>query len=311
MKPHALQVVGVTKSFGDCAALRSVTLSLSAGEVCGLLGRNGAGKTTLISIIGGTRAADDGTVRIEGAEISRRDRRANRMLGIAGQETAIYLSLSVRENLDFQAALAGMGRKAFDRRLTLLVDLFDLGDMIDTPTRRLSGGERRRVHIAMALVHEPSVLLLDEPTTGLDVDSRARLLAAIKDLAAVDGCAILYATHYLREVEDLNASVAILDRGRVLARGSLEQLVERHATAAVELTFDGPVPDEIASGAVVDGSRALIATRSPATTAADVLSGLGPGLVKLTSVELHSPGIDAVFAEVVGPGTRKDGEAGS
>jgi len=299
-----LEVEQVAKRYGDRVALHPVSLSVGAGEVCGLLGPNGAGKTTLVSIVAGLRDPDEGCVRVDGHDISGGGPRVRSMVGLAAQETGIYPTLTVRDNIELFARLAGLKGAARCDRMDEVAHILELEAFMDRPARHLSGGEKRRLHAAMALVHRPRVLLLDEPTTGVDIATRSRLLEAIRRLAAEEGCAVVYTTHYLPEVEELGASVAILDRGRILTRGPLDQLVAEHGSGMIELTFDGPVPD--VPGAVVDGDVVRVATDRPGVTVAGLLASLGPASERLTSVELSRPNLETVFVAITGRVYRSD-----
>ncbi|MGI8757340.1 MAG: ABC transporter ATP-binding protein [Acidimicrobiales bacterium] len=302
-----LEVDGIAKRYGDQVALHPVHLSVGAGEVCGLLGPNGAGKTTLVSIVAGLRHADAGTVRVEGVDIATGGGDTRSLVGLAAQETGIYPTLTVRHNLELFARLAGLKGSARNARMDEVADVLELEAFLERPARFLSGGEKRRLHTAMALVHRPKVLLLDEPTTGVDIATRSRLLAAIGRLAAQEGCAVVYSTHYLPEVEELGASVAILDRGHILARGPLDALVAEHGSGMVELTFDGAAP--AVPGAVVDGSVLRLATDRPGPRVAALLASLGHDAERLVSVDLSRPNLETVFMAITGRAYRSDDEA--
>ncbi len=322
--PRVLDVAGVARRYGERWALRDVSLAIRAGEVCCLLGPNGAGKTTLVSIIAGLRSADAGTVTVDGLDVSSGGRDVRTRIGLAGQETGVYPTVTVRQNLDFWCRVAGMTGGDRRRRIDEVAETLELTDLLDRKARFLSGGQRRRLHAAVALVHRPRLLMLDEPTTGVDISTRSRLLAAVSRLAEVDGCAVLYTTHYLPEVEELRATVVILDRGRILARGTLDELIARHGAGMVELTFDGPpppipdVPDragidaDTEVGIEVDGPTARIPTDRPAATAASLLGRLSPAdAERLESVELSRPSLDSVFLAITGRAYPEDEAAAS
>ncbi len=295
-----LQVRDVRKSYGDRVALASVDLDVGAGTILGLVGPNGAGKTTLVSIIAGLRRADAGSVRVAGCDVVADAARARALIGLAPQDTGVYLSLSVRDNLAYFAGLAGLHRSARRTRVESVAAALGLADLLDRRAAQLSGGERRRVHTAMALVHEPPLALLDEPTTGADVRTRAEILAMVRQLAA-RGSAVVYSTHYLHEIEDLGADVAVIDRGRIVARGDAAQLVATHGSSALALTFADNVPAVACpDGAVVDGSSVRIRTDEPAATAAQLLPQLGDAAGRLRTLEVVQPSLESVFLQLTG-----------
>ena len=295
-----LGVRGLRKSYGDTVALAGVDLDVAPGEIVGLLGPNGAGKTTMVSIVAGLRRADGGSVTVNGIDALAKPAEARRCIGLAPQELGIYPLLTVRDNLLVFAELADLRGRTRDQRIDEIAEALELTEFMDRPARHLSGGEKRRLHTALALVHRPPLLLLDEPTTGVDVRTRARVLDVVRGLAEA-GSAVCYSTHYLPEVEALGASVAIIDRGQVLVRGPIEELVRRHGECAVELTFDGAPPQlalELRSEARDQMLR--IYTDEPATVAASVLTRLGADAERLRSIDLVYPSLEAVFLAVTG-----------
>jgi ABC-2 type transport system ATP-binding protein len=303
-----LTIRGVRKAYGSTVALAGVDLDVERGTILGLLGPNGAGKTTLVSIVAGLRRPDAGTVTVDGVDVVRDPGRAQRHLGLAPQETGIYLPLSVRDNLRFFAGLAGLRRRELRRSVDAVADALGLSPLMDRTTSELSGGERRRVHTAIALVHRPPLVLLDEPTTGADVRTRSEILALVRSLAEEDGSAVVYSTHYLHEIEELDAAVAIIDRGRIVAEGRVEQLIGAYGTSALELTFDGAVPALArAEGAVVNGSSVRIPSEDPAVAAGQLLPRLGTQATALRSIEIVRPSLESVFLTVTGRHYAADG----
>jgi ABC-2 type transport system ATP-binding protein len=306
-----LEVLGLTKRYGDNTALSAVTVAIEPGEILGLLGPNGAGKTTLVSIVAGLRRADAGTVRVCGVDVAVDPSGARRCLGLAPQELGIYPILTVEENLRFFAEVAGLRSRALRQRIAEVAEALDIAQFLERQARFLSGGEKRRVHTAIAMVHRPSLLLLDEPTTGVDVQTRAHLIEVVRGLAA-DGAAVCYSTHYLPEVEALGASVAILERGELIARGPVQELVRSHGHAALELTFEGPLPPtEVVAklhGETRDG-RIRVYAEQPAMEAAGVLAALGGHAGRLRSIDVVTPSLEAVFLSLTG--RRYDDQDGS
>jgi ABC-2 type transport system ATP-binding protein len=295
-----LKVRGVHKRYGAVEALRGVDLEVAAGEICALVGPNGAGKTSLVSIVAGLRRPDAGEVEVGGLDVTKHRQEVGRLLGLAPQELAIYPSIRVRDNIVLYGELAGLRGAALRRRVDETAEALGITDLLERKGDALSGGQKRRLHTAMALVHRPPLLLLDEPTVGADIESRQQLLELVRRLAD-EGAAVCYSTHYLPEVEVLGASVAVLDRGQVLARGSLGELLAIHARAAIELEFQGPAPALAGfPDAVRVGNVVRIAASNPAATAAAALSALAPDDPPLAGLEIVHPTLDAVYLAVTG-----------
>jgi ABC-2 type transport system ATP-binding protein len=294
-----LHIAGLRKAYGGEPALRGVDLDVAEGEIVALLGPNGAGKTTLVSIVAGLRKADDGVVEVAGVDALRRSREVRRLLGLAPQDTGIYPVVSVRQNLTLFGELSGLTRRDARRRADEVAAALAITDLLDKQAGRLSGGQKRRVHTAIAFMHRPRLLLLDEATTGADVETRAHILELVRRLAA-EGSAVLYSTHYLAEVGSLTgASVAILDVGRVIARGDVAELVAAHAVPVLELAFHGEAPVlSLPDAEVVDPRRVRIPAPDPAATLVAVLPDLPPGL--LESVEIIRPDLEAVYLALTG-----------
>lgn len=306
-----LRVEGLHKAYGSLVALDGVDLSVERGEVCGLVGPNGAGKTSLVSIVAGLRRADQGSVFVGDLDVVANRDKVGPWVGIAPQELAVYPTVSVRGNLLLFAELAGLRRKARDVRLEETAAALGLTDLLGRTADSLSGGQKRRLHTAMALIHRPPLLLLDEPTVGADIDSRAQLLELVRNLAR-DGAAIVYSTHYLPEVEQLGASVAVLDRGRLLARGSLHNLLTEHARSAVELVFEGPPPPMELGDVTTNDNRVRIVTEDPGATAARALSALDDDARRrLVGVEVVQPTLEGVYHAVTGRRYAADVEEGA
>lgn len=291
-------MAGLRKSYRDVPALRGVDLDVAGGQIVALLGPNGAGKTTLVSIVAGLRRADAGTVEVAGHDALSRSAEVRRHIGLAPQDTGIYPVVSVRRNLALFGELAGLGRAALRERIDEVAEALDITDLLDRQAGKLSGGQKRRVHTAIALLHRPRLLLLDEATTGADVETRGHILELVRRLAA-EGSAVLYSTHYLAEVETLASDVAILDRGLVIATGNVADLVGAHAMPVVELTFDGEVPAIVAGdGAIVEGNRLRLPAPDPARTLVEVVPKVPPGA--LSSVEIIRPDLEAVYLALTG-----------
>lgn len=300
-----LALRGIAKSYEGRAVLRAVDLDIPAGEICALLGPNGAGKTTCVSIIAGLRRPDAGTVEVGGVDVVRHPGAARLLLGLAPQDLGLYPVATVRENLHVFGALAGLRKQALADRIKQVAEALDLADLLPRYVRVLSGGQKRRVHTAIALLHRPRLLLLDEPTVGADVETRAALLEVVRGLAS-DGAAVCYTSHYLGEIEALDATVAVLERGSIIARGTVADLTRDHAPPMVELTFDGePPPVDFGVPTTRDGSVVRLTTPEPAAAAASAITALGAQASLLRSVELLRPGLESAYLALTG---RRAGE---
>jgi len=302
-----LAAEGITKSYDDKTVLDKVTLRAAAGEIVALLGPNGAGKTTLLSIIAGLRRADDGTVEIAGHDLTSDRMAAIANIAIAPQETGVQLLLTARENLEFYGTLAGLSRSEVGAQIDRVADGLDLGAFIDQTTSTLSGGQRRRVHAACAIVARPRLLLLDEPTVGADLEMRAHLLDVVRAVAD-EGTTVIYTTHYLPEVEALNARVVLLDVGRILVDAPLTSLLEEHAGAAVELRFEGPVPEIALDGLRLTAAGDVLRAEGPGVTSrtAELLASIGDDVQRLREVEVLAADLDSVYLALTGERYRSD-----
>jgi ABC-2 type transport system ATP-binding protein len=295
---RVLRVEGLRKSYGEVHALRGVDLEVGAGEVVSLLGPNGAGKTTLVSIVAGLRKADEGTVEVDGLDARHSSVDVRRRIGLAPQDLGIYPVVSVRNNLELFGRLAGMGDTELRSAIDEVSQALAIEDLLDRKAGELSGGQKRRLHTAIALLHHPPLLLLDEATTGADVETRRHILELVRKLAS-EGAAVLYSTHYLQEVELLEASVALIDQGQVIARGEPAKLIHVHATPVVQMTFAGGVPGaDLGPEAVVDGDAVRVPSTDPARTLAELIPRFPEG--SLSSVEILRPDLEAVYLTLTG-----------
>jgi ABC-2 type transport system ATP-binding protein len=301
-----LEIKGLTKAYGERMVLRDMDLEAHAGEVVGLLGPNGAGKTTLVSIVAGLRRADAGTITVDGIDALAHPERAREVLGFAPQDLGIYPVLSVERNLAFFAELSGLTGNAVRGRVTEIADALDLTKLLGQKAATLSGGQKRRLHTAMALVHEPKVLFLDEPTVGADVQTRNQILDVVRRRAEA-GCAVIYTSHYLAEIEDLAATVAVLEGGRIVARSPLADLVAQHGSPALRLTFEGPAP--ALEGFEVVGSIATLRSPDPARAAAGILGRLNGSTATLRSVDIVRPSLEAAYLALTGRRTNEQTDA--
>jgi ABC-2 type transport system ATP-binding protein len=235
--PRPLAVQGLSHAFGERQALREVSFGLERGDRTLLLGLNGAGKTTLFSLITRLYNHRSGSIRIFGWEIKQKPSEALARLGVVFQQPTLDLDLSVAQNLFYHAALHGLRRREAAIRIRHEIERVGLTDRMREHARTLSGGQRRRVEIARALIHRPKLLLLDEPTVGLDVASRQFMLDHVRRLCREDGLAVLWATHLIDEV-DPEARVIVLHRGRILADGPVPEVIRGAHASSMREAFD-------------------------------------------------------------------------
>jgi ABC-2 type transport system ATP-binding protein len=296
-----LVVDSVTKRYGDNTALSQVDLSVSEGEIVALLGANGAGKTTLLSLVAGLRRPDAGAVRIGADGGNPRTPSVRRQIGFAPQELGVYPRLSVDANLRLFAEMAGLRGDAATARIEETADDLGITDLLGARGGDLSGGQRRRVHVAMALVHHPSLVVLDEPTAGVDVAARNSLVELVQRVAA-RGAAVVYSTHYLAEAEAFGGRVAVLHRGRKVADGTVRDLVAG-LPGSVELTFDGPVPElgfRSVAEPTVHGSIATFLCADPEREAAAILADAAAYLRTLRSIRVRPAGLEDAYRSITG-----------
>lgn len=292
-----LHVRQLCKSYGERAVLRGIDLDVAAGEVVALLGPNGAGKTTLVSIIAGLRRADAGSVAVGGVDALASPQAARALLGLAPQDLGVYPTLTARQNLELFASVAGLRGRARRARIVEVAEALDLADLLERRAGVLSGGQQRRLHTAMAMVHRPRLLFLDEPTVGADVDSRRRILDQVRALAD-DGCAIVYATHYLPEVEELDATVAVLADGRIRHTAPVDRLIADHGVTGVRLSFRGPAPH--IEGFELRGATAFLHSTTPGVDAASALAQGRAWADRLVSVDIVRSSLETAYVALTG-----------
>lgn len=303
----AIEVTGVTKRFGALTALDRVSLSIEPGEFFGLLGPNGAGKTTLISVLAGLARPDSGTARIMGYDVRADYRRARRALGVVPQELVFDPFFSVRETLRIQSGYFGL--RANDDWIDEVMMNLDLTGKADVNMRSLSGGMKRRVLVAQALVHRPPVIVLDEPTAGVDVELRQGLWKFIERLNEA-GHTIVLTTHYLEEAEALCGRIAMLKQGRVVALDSRANLVRRHHSLRLRLRLTGSLPAGLRGrDRGEDGEHLLwLAGYSDLEP---TLAALREAGCEINDMELLQPDLEDIFLEImrrVEPGAGADAE---
>jgi len=304
VSPLAIEVVGLTKTFGgNTPALRGVDFSVPAGTVCGLLGHNGAGKTTTINILSTLIRPTSGRAFVSGYDVVRQPAQVRASIGIAGQFTGMDPFLTGRENLVLFGRLRGLRRRQAKVRAEELIEQFDLVAAADRRVSTYSGGMRRRVDLASALVVLPKVLFLDEPTTGLDPRSRRAMWSLVSSLA-LQGVTVLLTTQYLEEADVLSDSVVVIDHGQVIASGTAEDLKRRVGTSYCQVTPANPadLPQVAAALAGLEGIDIDAEMNSVSVPAPEGVASLGEVFrrvdatgVELIDISLRKPSLDEAF----------------
>jgi len=302
-----LQADELSKRFGDIRAVDRVSFEVSEGEIYGLLGPNGAGKTTTISLVCGLLKPDSGNVVVSGSNFWSDPQAARRIMGVVPQDLAIYEELSGRENLEFWGRIAGLSQRDARARAGELLEALSLVDRGSDAVKKYSGGMKRRVNLGCALMHRPRLLLLDEPTVGIDPHARANILDFIRNLVA-DGVAILYTTHYLEEAETLCHRIGIIDHGRLLAEGTLADLQQRLGEAqlfVIEGVLAAAEPDTWTG--FTERFRVIQKTDRQLTVAAlgrrdpaECLKELLALPVRVENVMLKRPSLNDTFLQLTG-----------
>jgi ABC-2 type transport system ATP-binding protein len=303
-----IEVEHLGKSFGALVAVDDVSFTVRQGEIFGLLGPNGAGKTTSINMICGVLKPESGRVLIGGKDIWLEPKTVKQQLGVVPQEIAVYEDLSARDNLNFWASLYGLSGQSLRSRVNEALTLVGLSDRAGDKVKGFSGGMKRRLNLCMGLIHRPQVLLLDEPTVGIDPQARLNILEVVRQVAAA-GTTVLYTTHYMDEAQELCDRIAIIDHGKVLTVGTLDELTRLAGEAEVlRLTGSFDDPTVRARLTALDGVRILKADENLALLSVDAE---GPGLLEVLpailgadlgveDVSIQQPNLQSVFISLTG-----------
>ena len=302
------QIQGLIKSYGALRAVDGVSFTVAKGELYGLLGPNGAGKTTIMSMLSGLLAPDEGRILFDSIDLAGEPLKVKAQLGVVPQEPALYENLSARENLAFWGGLYGLSggelRKAVDRAL----DLVGLKDRAKDPVKQYSGGMKRRINLALGLVHGPRAVLMDEPTVGIDPQARLNILEAVKAVAA-SGTTVIYTTHYLEEAEQLCDRIAIMDHGKILAEGTLDELKRRvggRDIVTVRGSFDAaavmPRLEALAGVQVtsIEAGRMVLSVEGSGRGAVDLLGRVLADGLPVDGISIQPPSLNTLFLNLTG-----------
>jgi ABC-2 type transport system ATP-binding protein len=302
------RVEGLVKRYGELRAVDGISFEVKKGELYGLLGPNGAGKTTTMSMLSGLLAPDEGRIFFDGVELGSDPIGVKAQLGVVPQETALYETLTARENLRFWAGLYGLAGAGRDQAVERVLDQVGLAGRAKDSVKTYSGGMKRRLNLALGLVHGPRAVLMDEPTVGIDPQARANILEAVRAVAAA-GTTVIYTTHYLEEAEALCDRVAIIDHGKILAEGTVDELKRRVSDKEI-LTASGGFEAEEGRARLAALPGAQILAASPGKIVLSVagsgkagleaLAGVLASGLDLDGVAIQPPSLNSVFLELTG-----------
>jgi ABC-2 type transport system ATP-binding protein len=303
-----LEVKDLRKEFGDLTAVDGISFDIQEGEIFGFLGPNGAGKTTSISMICGLLTPTAGEIFVEGVSILKNPREVKKRLGVVPQEVAIYEELSAKENLSFWGGIFGMRGGVLNSRVDELLEQVGLEERAKEPTKNFSGGMKRRLNLALGLVHDPKLILLDEPTVGIDPQARHNILDVVKSIVA-GGRTVLYTTHYLEEAEDLCDRLAIIDHGKILSQGTVGELKTQLGEGSL-LTVQGDFQAAKLSEAVtgveglmpieIDDNRAMLLVARDGPGVSHSLEGLFSRGLTFDDIQIKEPNLEDLFLKLTG-----------
>ncbi len=309
---RVLEATGLRKSFGDIHAVRGVTFHIGSGETYGLLGPNGAGKTTSISMVSGLLQRDGGEVLLDGQSMTTTTLAPKQDIGLVPQDLAIYPDLTARENLKFFGHLYSMPKAELAKRVDEVLEVVGLADRANDRASEYSGGMKRRLNIGIGLLHHPKLLVLDEPTVGVDPQSRNAILESVEHLSS-EGMAVLYTTHYMEEAERLCDRVGIIDEGEIKAEGTRRELIEligRQDLIRVSASgVDESALDELRrlrgvhSVSPSDGTLEMLVADAGAVLP-EAMRVLGSQHAGVTAVSVEEPDLEAVFLHLTGKALR-------
>ena len=302
------QVQQLVKSYGPLRAVDGVSFTVAKGELYGLLGPNGAGKTTIMSMLSGLLAPDEGRILFDGIDLASEPLKVKAQLGVVPQEPALYETLSARENLQFWGGLYGLTGAELRRAVDRVLDLVGLKDRAKDPVKQYSGGMKRRINLALGLVHSPRAVLMDEPTVGIDPQARLNILESVKQVVA-SGTTVIYTTHYLEEAEELCDRIAIMDHGKILAEGTLDELKSRvggRDVVTVRGGFDTALVRprvEALSGVQVTSvapGQMILTVEGSGRGSVDLLGRLLADHLPIDGISIQPPSLNTLFLNLTG-----------
>ena len=310
-----LEVKDLKKNYGDFAAVKGITFDIKAGEIFSLLGPNGAGKTTTISMLSTLYTPTAGDASIGGHSISKEPIAVKQVIGVVPQELALYEDLTARENLIFWGQMYGLSGKSLNSRVDEVLEQIGLVEKAKNQVKTYSGGMKRRVNIGVGLLHKPRLLFMDEPTVGIDPQSRRAILDTVKDLNLRQGMTVLYTTHYMEEAEELSNRVGIIDHGELIALGTQDELTKQVGQTDTLILHIGENEDTEALAeslksldgvleAIAVDHEVSIVTPQAEDVLATVVGAANERGIKIHSIDIREPNLEVVFLHLTGRALR-------
>jgi ABC-2 type transport system ATP-binding protein len=314
MNPPILEVNHLVKKYGEFTAVKGVSFDIKEGEIFSLLGPNGAGKTTTISMLSTLYIPTSGDATIGGHSITKDPMAVKQIIGVVPQEIALYEDLTARENLIFWGQMYGLSGNALTRRVDEVLNQIGLTDKSNNRVKTYSGGMKRRVNIGVGLLHKPRLLFMDEPTVGIDPQSRRAILDTVKDLNQ-QGMTVLYTTHYMEEAQELSDRVGIIDHGELIAIGTQKELTQQVGQSETLVLHIGENDDPQALAkslddvknvleAIASDHQVSIVTREAEEVLASVVTKANERGIKIRSIDIREPNLEAVFLQLTGRALR-------
>lgn len=309
-----LELINLTKKYKNFTAVDNISFKVEDGEIFGLLGPNGAGKSTTVSMISTVKAPTSGEIKVDNKSLKEKSMEIKKIMGIVPQDIALYEALSAKDNLEFFGSLYGLQGKILKDRVSEVLEIIELKDKKDQAVCEFSGGMKRRVNIGIALINNPKLLILDEPTVGIDPQSRNHILETVKRLNEERGMTVIYTSHYMEEVEYLCKRVAIVDNGKLIALGTKEELKEKlKVKDTLTVSYSKAAEDDLekvknimgTEKVRIDKDEITLLVDSKQRNIIDVVDDIKNLGIKLTSFKYDEVNLESIFLQITGKSLRE------